>query len=155
MDIQKKIPSDMEDLRYEYESKIPKEGTCGPTLIAFLTGMSVREVILNWSIPYRGYCSFSELEREINKYNFQTEKIQANEDYILPEGIEMAIARIQWKKKYANFPIPEKNTHFVYLEKTYGQVHLFDNTEGWFEPEWPIAKEYLKRGSITSLLKLL
>jgi len=152
----RKIPTDMEDLRYEYESKNPKEGTCGPTLIAFLTGLTVREIILNWSIPYRGYCSFTELEKELNKYGFQTQRIKTKDksDYILPEGVEIAIARIQWKGKYSHWTIAEKNTHFIYIEKSTNEIYLFDNTEGWFEPNSLIAKDYMEKGYITSLLSI-
>jgi hypothetical protein len=154
MDILRQIPKDMEELRYEYEGKNPREGTCGPTLVAFLMGLSVREVILNWSIPYRGYCSLSELEREIQKYGFNTERMRAEikDDYILPKDVTMAIARIQWKGKYSHWAIAEKNTHFIYLEEMLGQIHLFDNAEGWFEPNMPIGKNYIEKGKITSFL---
>ena len=156
MDIVRKIPEDMEELRYEYESKVPREGTCGPTLIAFLTGMSVRESILNWSIPYRGYCSFNELEKEIQKYGFDTQELTAGvkDNYVLPEGINIAIARILWRRKYSNWAIEEKNTHFVYIESFNGQLQLFDNAVGWFEPEWPVANDYMKKGGITGFIAM-
>jgi len=152
----RKIPEDMDDLREEYQNKVPMEGTCGPTLLAFLLGISVREVILNWSIPYRGYCSFTELEKELNKYGFQTQRIKTKDksDYILPEGVEIAIARIQWKGKYSHWTIAEKNTHFIYIEKSINEIYLFDNTEGWFEPNSLIAKDYMEKGYITSLLSI-
>ncbi len=152
----KKIPEDMDTLRATYEGKNPREGTCGPTLIAFLTNRSVKDIIDNWSINYQGYCSFRELEREINKYGIETERIHAPNkfDWVLPNGVDKAIARIQWKKKYSNWAIPEKNTHFVYLEEIEGQVHLFDNTEGWFEVGSPVAKDYMVKGKITSFIAI-
>lgn len=156
MNIARKIPTDMDELREEYQSKVPMEGTCGPTLVAFLLGISVREVIMNWSQPYRGYCSFHELEKEINKYGFETERVHADnkDSFVLPEGVDMAIARIQWRGKYSHWTIAEKNTHFVYLERMVGQVHIFDNTQGWFEPEWNVAKDYMQKGYITSFVAL-
>jgi hypothetical protein len=157
MNTVRQIPSDMDIMRQVYENKNPREGTCGPTLVAFLIGKTVKEVIDNWSIPYRGYCSFRELERELNKYNIETQRMGAEvkSDYILPEDVKIAIARIQWKGKYSHWAIAEKNTHFIYLEKALGQVHLFDNTEGWFEPDWTVAKDYMIRGKITSYLTII
>lgn len=157
MELIKKIPSDMDDMREAYEGKNPREGTCGPTLVAFLIGKTVKEVIDNWSIPYRGYCSFRELEKELNKYGVQTERVRAEfkDDYVLPEGVQMAIARIQWKGQYSHWAIAEKNTHFIYFEEALGALHYFDNTVGWFEKEWPVTKKYIKEGKITSFIKIL
>jgi len=132
----------------------PRLGTCGPTLIAFLLGKLVEDIIDGWSIPYRGYCSFSELKRELNKYGIETERVKSKikREYVLPEGVNYAIARIQWKK--LDWKIPEKNTHFVYLERTQDSIKLFDNEIGWFEPESKKAKEYLKHGKFTSIIAL-
>jgi len=149
-------PKDRISLRQKYERKIPREGTCGPTLVAFLLDKSVKEVIDNWRIPYRGYCSFRELEKEINKYGIKTDKVKpvAKDSYELPDEANKAIARIQWKKKYSNWKIPEKNTHFVYLEWAEGGLMLFDNEIGWFNLETKKAEEYLVRGKITNIIIL-
>lgn len=156
MNVNIRTPKDLDEMRIAYESKNPREGTCGPTLVALLIGKTVREVIDNWSIPYRGYCSFSELEREINKYGIQTARVRAEvkNDYILPKDITMAIARIQWKGRYSHWAIAEKNTHFIFLEEAMG-LHFFDNTIGWFEPDSYTSKKYLKEGKITSYLVIL
>lgn len=158
MDIVKKVPEDVDEMRVAYESKNPREGTCGPTLVAFFTGKTVKEIIDNWSIPYRGYCSLRELEREINKYQIMTQRIRAEvkDQFVLPLGVNQAIARIQWKGKYSHWMEAEKNTHFIFFEaddKT-GGIHLFDNTEGWFEPEWPVGIRTMKEGKITSFLTI-
>lgn len=151
------IPTDMNIMRNIYESRVPREGTCGPTLVAFLLGRTVKEVIDNWSIPYRGYCSFRELEREIQKYGIKTQKVKApnKNDYVLPNGIGRAIARIQWKGKYSHWTIAEKNTHYIYLENIDDPIRIFDNTEGWFEPDSIAGKKYMIEGKITSFVAIL
>ena len=141
-------PSDRDSLRKKYEAKTPREGTCGPTVIALLVGKKVEAVISNWSIPYRGYCSFGELERELNKYDIETEKVKTIEDYKLPEGVDHAIARIQWKKKL--YRIPEKNTHFVYIGKK--KSVIYDSDIGWSKIGSKIANTYAKNGKVTSLI---
>jgi len=152
-----KIPEDMNSKRLEYESKNPREGTCGPTLIALLVNKTVKETIDNWSIPYRGYCSFRELEKELNKYKLKTEKIKAEAKYLyqIPEEGKIMIARIQWKRKYSRWIIPEKNTHFILLMNDNNNLILFDNTVGLFKAEDQIGKRYMKEGKITSYLKIL
>lgn len=153
------IPIDMDEMRVFYERKVPREGTCGPTLIAFLTGKTVKNIIDNWSVNYKGYCSFHELEYELNKYKIETIRMKAlyKYDYVLPkpEGIKKAIARIQWKGMYSHWLIAQKNTHFVYLEEINGKLHLFDNTGGWFEPDSITGKRYMKEGKITSYIAIL
>jgi len=147
---------DRVSLRKEYEQKVPREGTCGPTLVALLLNKSVKEIIDNWRIPYKGYCSFRELEREINKYGIETKRVKSENkrDYVLPEGVKTAIARIKWKKKYSNWTIPEKNTHFIYLKQKDDKIQLFDSEIGWFNIESKGAKEYLKRGKLNSFIIL-
>jgi len=147
-------PVDRDSLRQKYEQKVPREGTCGPTLIAFLLDKTVKEIIDNWRIPYRGYCSFRELEREFNKYGIKTERIswRIKKEYVLPEGVNFAIALIRWKK--ANWKISEKNTHFIYLEQKDNKIQLFDNEVGWFKPDFQVAKDYLKHGSFISFIIL-
>lgn len=150
-------PSDMDEMRGIYERKVPREGTCGPTLIAFLLNKTVKQVIDDWSVHYKGYCSFHELEYELDKYKIATQRIKSEYkyEYVLPEGIKKAIARIQWKGMYSHWLIAQKNTHFVLLEKIDGKLHLFDNTVGWFEPDSPTGKRYIKEGKITSYLAIL
>ena len=149
-----KDPEDRDIARRLYEQKKPRLGTCGPTLVAFLLNKIVINIILNWSIPYRGYCSFRELERELNKYDIKTERIEwrIKREYVLPEGVNFAIALIRWKK--AHWKIQEKNTHFIYLEREDDKIELFDNEVGWFSPEDKVAKDYLKHGRFTNLIVL-
>ena len=149
-----KIPEDMDSLRKTYENKVPREGTCGPTIIAYLTGKTVKEVIDNWTIPYRGYCSTRELEKNLKKVGFKVERIQSidKHNFVLPKDVNRAIARIQWGGKYVNFPIPEKNTHFVLLDETKGVLELFDNTGGLFSADSERVKKYMTEGKITSFL---
>lgn len=151
-----KIPEDMDILRKVYESKKPMEGTCGPTILALLLGKSVWDIIDSWSINYQGYTSFRELEREVNKYGIETERIRAiyKDAFVLPEGVNRAIARVQWKGKYSHWTIAEKNTHFIYFEKVGDKIHLFDNTAGWFEVDSPVSKDYLIKGKITSFIAI-
>jgi len=155
MQILELVPSDMDFMRNVYESKVPREGTCGPTLVAFLVGKTVKEIIESWSIPYRGYCSFRELDREIQKYGITTKRARTpfKSDYTLPEGVYRAIARIQWKGKYSHWAISEKNTHFIYLESAGN--HIFDNTEGWFDSNSLVGKKYMIEGKITSFITIL
>ena len=149
-----KIPEDMDRLRDDYEGKNPREGTCGPTIVAFLTGKLVQEVIDSWSIPYRGYCSLGELRRELSKCGIETSKALASykNKVIQLDGVNKVIGRIQWKKKYSSWKIPEKNTHFIYIEKNAERVRLFDNTVGWFDPNSSTGTRYALKGRITNFL---
>jgi len=151
-----KIPEDMNSKRLEYESKNPREGTCGPTLVALLVNKTVKETIDNWSIPYRGYCSLRELQKNLEKYHFKTDRVKSTEKkkFMLPNEISLAIARIRWSGKYSNWDIEEKNTHFVLLDKRLGSLVLFDNTVGIFQPDSPTAKKYMNEGKITSFLTI-
>ena len=148
------VPEDMLDTRVSYESKVPREGTCGPTIVAYLTGKTVKETIENWIIPYRGYCSLRELERVLNKEGLETKIIKRVEkrQFILPDGISRAIARIQWGKKYSNWTIPEKNTHFVLLDQNSNSFQLFDNEAGLFEINSNRSRRYMEEGKITHFL---
>lgn len=149
-----KIPSDSDYLRDEYQSK--GLGTCGPSIVALLKETSVQEIIDNWHIPYKGYCSFGELQRELEKQGFGTKKARAlnKRAFELPEGATKAIARIQWKKKYAHWAEAQKNTHFVFLIEIKGYTNIFCNSAGWILPDSPVAKMHLKRGRVTSYLIL-
>jgi len=149
-----KDPEDRDIARRLYEQQKPRLGTCGPTLIAFLLNKIVIDIITDWSIPYRGYCSFRELERELNKYGIKTERIEwrIKKKYALPEGVDFAIALIWWKK--AHWKIQEKNTHFIYLERRDDKIELFDNEVGWFKPDFQVARDYLKNGRFTRLIIL-
>lgn len=149
-----KIPFDSDYLRDKYQSK--GLGTCGPGIIALLKEISVQEVIDNWHIPYKGYCSLGELQRELERQGFKTKRARAVDKraFELPNGAKMAIARIQWKGKYAHWAIAQKNTHFVFLIEIKGYINIFCNSVGWMLPGSPIAKRYLKEGRVTSYLVL-
>jgi hypothetical protein len=151
------IPIDMEEMKDIYEKKIPREGTCGPTLVAFLTDKTVKEIIKYWSVDYKGYCSFHELEHELNKYGIKTQRMRSEYkyDYVLPEGIKKAIIRIQWKGIYSHWTIAQKNTHFIYLNIINNELWCFDNTAGWFKPDSFTGKKYMKEGKVTSYLAIL
>ena len=144
----------MISIRKLYESKTPREGTCGPTIVAYLTGKTVKEIIDNWTIPYRGYCSLKELQKNIERYHFKTDRIKSEEkrQFIMPENESMAVARIRWSGKISKWEIEEKNTHFVLLDQTQGELQLFDNEVGLFKLNDETAKKYMKNGKITSYL---
>jgi len=155
-----KIPTDVDLMRIEYEGRIPKEGTCGPTLIAFLIGKTVKEVIENWSglfsSAYRGYCCIEDLEVELHKYDIETikRKSLASHDFVFSKDMTYAIAMIVWDKKWCNYEIPEKNTHFVFMGIIRDELWLYDNTAGWFKPDSNTGKSYMSHGKIKEILVL-
>jgi hypothetical protein len=140
-------------MRIEYEGRIPREGTCGPTLVAFLTGLSVEGIISEWTGKYHGYCSLRELERELNKYKIPTSRIKAfqKHEYDIGDN-QYAVAKIIWSKKYVNWSIPEKNTHFIFLGIIRDELWIYDNTAGWFKPDSNTGMSYLEHGKLTNLL---
>jgi hypothetical protein len=144
----------MQEMRLKYEGKVPREGTCGPTLLAFLTQKTVGEIIEGWSEPYLGYCSLRQLEKNFRKHGFDTFRIKppVNRSFVLPGGVDRAIAKIKWGNRYSRWEIEEKNTHFVLLDKTSGELKLFDNTVGFFSENDEVARKYLKEGKIKKFL---
>ena len=145
-------PIDNDELRDSYQSR--GFGTCGPAVVAVMFNRTVQDIIDNWSQLYRGFCSFKELQLELEKYGWKSERVESwnKRVFMIPDGAEQAVCLIKWKEKYSKWPIAEKNTHFIILRKTDNGVRVFCNSVGWVDIDHKKIKEHLKKGKAKAYL---
>jgi len=146
------MPIDNDELRDQYQSR--GFGTCGPAIIAVLFNETVQKVIDNWYGKYEGYCTFHELKRELERYDWNSTMVKSNNKraFMISKGVDKAICLIGWKRKYSKWDIPAKNTHFILLQNTDKSVRIFCNSVGWVNSEHPRMKDHLKKGKVQAYL---
>jgi hypothetical protein len=71
----------------------------------------------------------------------------------MPAGADRAVAFIQWEE-YRHWIEAQKHTHWLYLERRGGKVHVFCNGKGWFNEDDEAFSTYLADGHVRSLLAL-
>lgn len=130
-------------------------GVCGPAAIAALHGKTLEEVVNAWSEPYQGYAPVKVMKRELEKtYGWKVGMVRGGniKKFLLPQGHDYAIARIQWEGDWKHWAEAQKNTHYVAIIRGISTNCVFSDETGWFDIPKTGEHEYLEKGHITSFI---
>lgn len=155
-----KVPSDNEIMTEKYKQETG--GCCGQACLAVIEGITIKEVMDNWSklgLIFKGWSGWKQLKEYLQKrgYEVQQERYDKNKFWNMEKHF---IARVQWigdkenKEKpfygWEHWSQASANTHFIVVN----EEKVFCNETGIFN--FSELHNYLKenRGVITSLFSV-
>ncbi len=133
-------------------------GICGPYALSCVLEKSLSDVIQDWIGGYHGFAPFHKVMEMLDFYKVKYQRVNghhAKTFHGLPQGVNNAIARIQWEGDYKHWAEAQKFTHYVAVKRVNGEILIYSDElqeQSPFKFNSTQALDYLKDGYITSYL---
>lgn len=159
IDIDLYVPPDNDEaMEKKYKTPSFRYGTCGPAVIATLAHKTVKEILDLWVGEFRGHAPMKEMKLTLEKLGYTITSKRGNKSREFPKpSTSSAIVRIQWLKEDGTeyyWAAATTYTHYVLMQKIYGQWWIFCNSQKWFQKDSRAGRKYLELGYVSSYFEI-